>query len=171
MINKTSIWIICFIFALAWYFTDNFIDSIGYTATIYAAGWWLFDKWLWKVCPTRFGRYNISGKWLGTIHYEWQSKKKSKSAQVAIQQTFSNIKIKIETDENASKSIVSQWRFDDEKLFYIYTTDPHSKTKTKNPMQYGGTQIIIKDSRHVRIEYWTDAQTKGYIDLTRKTAD
>jgi hypothetical protein len=163
MINKASIWIICCTFAFAICITKNFIESIGYAATIYGIIWWLFDRLLWKVCPSQVKRCNISGKWAGTIHYNYMGKPGTKKASIVIKQTFSNIKIQVKTDENISKSIVAQWCFDDSKLFYIYQTDPHFRAKDKNPAQYGGAQIIINQENlsKVRIEYWTDRQTKG----------
>ena len=158
-----------------------FLTTIFPTYTSVAISCWVaiislfflfFDNFLWICIPSFILRqYKIYGSYTGKLYYNYNKKKDNiKNVEVNINQTFLKSSIYLITDEIIGKSIVSKWNFSEDKLFYIYRTDPKSEFKDKNPIQYGGAQIKInpKDLKHIRIEYWTDRKTKGYMELNKK---
>ena len=171
MVIKDTIIII--IVALFWLLSTVVGDFIGasWTATICAVTWLLFDHCIWKTLPPIIvRRYNIGGAWSGKLHYNYKNKKGAKAAELCISQTFSKTTVCLKTGEMEGESVVSQWSFSKNKLFYIYMTDPKSEYKDKNPIQYGGARIKIdpKNLNKIYIEYWTDRGTKGHMEFKKK---
>ena len=132
--------------------------------------WFFFEKFIWRLIPMYvIKQYKIYGNWSGRLYYKYNKKSKSKEVKVNIEQSFLKTKICINTNEVLGRSIVSKWCFDENKLLYIYSTDPNSEVKDKNPVQWGAAQIKIDPNNlnKLRIEYWTDRQTKGYMKLIK----
>lgn len=165
--------VVIIIVALFWLATTLLGDLIGISlvVTICAVAWLFFDHFLWRFIPSIILRqYKIHGFWKGKLSYNYKNKKDTKNVTVAITQTFSKTSICVNSQEMLGESIVSKWNFSKNKLFYVYQTDPKSEFKDKNPVQYGGAQIKInpKNLNKIRIEYWTDRGTKGYMELKKQ---
>lgn len=165
--------IIIIVFGLFWVLTTFFGDLIGasYTVIICAVAWLFFDHFFWRFIPSIILRqYKIYGCWEGKLSYNYKNKKGTKNVTVNITQTFSKTSVCVNSQEMLGESIVSKWDFSKNKLFYVYQTDPKSEFKDKNPIQYGGAQVKInpKNLNKVRIEYWTDRGTKGYVELNKQ---
>lgn len=144
--------------------------GVAWALPILSVLWFVFEKWLWRYVPPKVIRqYIICGEWSGKLYYEYKGKKGVKDLRLTIKQTFLRTDICIRSNEMVGKSIASKWRFDQDKLFYIYQTDPKTEFKDANPIQYGGAQIKItpEDMTAIRIEYWTDRGTKGYMELKK----
>ncbi|MDR0967748.1 MAG: hypothetical protein LBL75_02865 [Rickettsiales bacterium] len=170
MIKDSIIIILLTLFWAAVSIFGNYIRATGLVLAIVAVVWIFFDLFIWRwFSPIIIRQYNISGKWKGKLHYNYKGKKGQKAVNVEIKQTFSSTKVIILSDEMHGESIVSKWFYDENKLFYVYRTDPKSEHKDKNPVQYGGAQIKVdnKNLNKIRIEYWTDRQTKGYMELKK----
>ena len=169
MIKEIVFYLVC---SICWVLCQIFGNYIGIswvfpTLTLL---WFLFEKYFWRFLPAwLLKQYKIYGDWSGKLYYQYEGKKGAKRISIIIKQSFIETEICIKTDEVLGKSIVSKWNFSEDKLFYIYRTDPNTEFKDKNPVQYGGAQIKInsKDLNHIRIEYWTDRKTKGYIELNK----
>ncbi len=148
---------------------QNLTECIGWTSTVCLASYALFNKYLWRKWPIcKFiNRPYVGGIWSGNIHYNFNGVAGKKRVIVQIQQDFYNIKICLKTDINLSKSCTAEYCAEESKIFYVYKTDPHSRMKDINPVQYGAAQIVIDQNNlnKIRIEYWTDRRTKGYMDL------
>ena len=160
------------IIAVCWLLCQCFGNSLGITwiLPVLSVLWLLFDKVLWRcISPKIIRQYKLYGNWHGTLYYKYRGKTGSKEVRLTIKQTFLNTAVHIKTDEMVGKSLVSKWHFDQDKLFYIYQTDPKTEVKDQNPIQYGGAQIKINpdNMNEIRIEYWTDRNTKGHMELKR----
>jgi len=148
---------------------DSVIGAVGYSLAIIESLRWIFNNLLWKIIPTKISRrYNISGKWTGKLYYEW-NRKKVKDVNVLIKQSYSNTIVTVHTDEMTGTSAASFWDFDNGKLLYFYNTGPRREYKDANPVQDAAAKITIisDDKNKLRIEYWTDRQTIGYMDIYR----
>ena len=155
-------WVLCQIFG-------NYV-GISWAFPILTVLWFLFEKYGWKFLPASVVKqYKIYGDWSGKLYYHYKGKDGIKDIKLTITQSFLKTEICIKTDEMLGKSIVSKWCFKQDKLLYIYNTDPNSEVKDKNPIQWGAAQIKIdpNDLNKLRIEYWTDRQTKGHMELEK----
>lgn len=155
-------WLLCQIFG-------NYV-GISWAFPILTALWFLFEKCGWKILPAWLVKqYKIYGDWSGKLYYHYKGKDGIKDIRLTIKQSFLKTEICIKTDEMLGKSIVSKWCLKQDKLLYIYNTDPNSEVKDKNPIQWGAAQIKIdpNDLNKLRIEYWTDRQTKGHMELKK----
>ena len=168
--NKWIIGFICGVFAVLWKGLDvPFWTAVGYTSLGVWTVWAIFNYAVWRIWPSLFGRKIISGKWKGKIKSSFKGST-TKDVEVKIIQTFSNTTIKIKTNEIVSKSVVVGWDKKDNILYYIYKTDPIIKFKDKNPVQDGAAKIVFDKQTHKNkliIEYWTDRETTGYIELKK----
>lgn len=148
-------------------------DSISTSVSISLVLWYMFDKWFWHWIPfyeKLFDKTYIAGKYKGGLYSNYKRKehKKIKNIIVTIKQTFENIEICIESNEQKGYSIISKWHKEytnsDNSIFYIFETNPYIEYKKNNPVKYGGAKIIIKPK--LKIEFWTEKNT-GYIILKR----
>jgi len=168
--NKWFIGLICGVFAFLWWGCElPFWTAVGYTSVAIWIVWLSFNYVFWRVCPSLVGRKNISGKWEGKIKSTFKGST-SKNVNVTIKQSYSNTYITIKTNEIISRSVVVWWDNKNNILYYIYKTDPNIKFKNKNPVQDGAAKIVFdKNTRknELTIEYWTDRETIGCIDLKK----
>lgn len=149
-------------------------DSISTSVSISLLLWYMFDKWFWHWIPfyeKLFNKTYIAGKYKGVLYSNYKRKeyKKIKDVIVTIKQTFENVEICIDSNEQKGYSIISKWHKEytnsENSVFYIFETNPYIKYKNNNPIKYGGAKIIIKPE--LRIEFWTEKNT-GYILLNKK---
>jgi len=151
-----------------------FTGALSLSFVIYTLVWFLFDKWFWKrhVILSLCGIENFSGKWSGTLHSSYGSGVEKKT-KVDISQTFSRIVITTKTDEIESVSFLAKWEKSminkKKEIFYMYRTDPKGEHNDKNPVQYGAARIRFDDEQktRLRIEYWTNRETVGYMLLNK----
>lgn len=148
-------------------------DSISTSVSISLLLWYMFDKWFWHWIPfyeKLFNKTYIAGKYKGVLYSNYKRKehKKIKDVIVTIKQTFENVEICIDSNEQKGYSIISKWHKEytnsDNSIFYIFETNPYINYKKDNPIKYGGAKIIIKPK--LRIEFWTEKNT-GYIKLKK----
>lgn len=171
MIGKIWIYITCILLiALIVIPHIGILDAISYTVSTVVALRYAFDRWLWKLKPSLFKRYNITGIWKGRLRSSYANT--SKTVTVTINQTYYSTTIRIETDINVSNSKIAVWDYDNNNLLYIYTTDPQIDQKRKNPAQYGAAKLVINKAHpeKICIQYWTDRKTIGVIQLKKQAS-
>lgn len=140
----------------------------------YAIGWFLWDRWVWKMpfAAKLTGIPDLNGIWKGRLYSSFNGGLE-KDTQISIKQTASKFIVENKTNEIESISFISIWDGElshkKKDLFYIYRTYPKSEFKDKNPIQYGTGKIIHDKAAPdtIRLDYWTDRGTKGYMDLKR----
>lgn len=128
----------------------------------------IYDNWLWEYNP--FDKTpKINGVYRGKIIYKYDSKYNEKEISLIINQSNTNIRVRVETDEITSNSVVSDIIQENENyvLYYTYVTNPRHKYSHKNPIQYGTTKFEIENGQLLSGKYWTDRGTKGDIDLSK----
>lgn len=165
-----------FLFFLA--FKNGLMESVtrGLSAAfiVHAIGWFLWDRWIWKTALAikATGIPNLNGVWEGCLYSSFNGGLE-KDTQITIRQTGSKFIVENKTNEIESISFISVWDGElahkKKDLFYIYRTYPKSEFKDKNPIQYGTGKIIHDKNipNTIRLDYWTDRGTKGYMDLKR----
>lgn len=167
--NKWVVGFYCGIFAVLWQLCKiPFWTSVGYTSFSVWLVWSGFNHFIWRICPGLFGRKKISGKWIGQLKSNFKGAT-SKDVEVRIKQTFSSINITLKTNEIVSKSVITGWDKTNNSLYYIYKTDPDISIKRENPVQDGAAKIVFDkaNKKELKIEYWTDRKTTGYIQLRK----
>ena len=98
------------------------------TAAVYFVLHWIFNKYAWRIpffkIPDLSGKWNIIGQTLnedGSIKHEWE-------AQIAIEQTWKDIAIRLKnhTSQSYSQTATLEKRhgFGDWLLSYSYTNEP-----------------------------------------------
>ncbi len=150
------------------------IKASWYLIPVLTLFWIMFDRYLFRLLPACLLRKcYIGGNWKGKLYSSFKvkgiRKNISKNVEISIKQKFSSIDIFLKSNEMIGKNIVYKWDFSNNRLFYIYKTDPNIEFKDKNPIQYGAAQVkfTLNNKKELRIEYWTDRNTKGYIKLKK----
>lgn len=121
-----------------------------------------YDEWGWRLNPFE-KTPKLNKEYKGVIEYIYQGKEGKKNVTVSIKQTLSHIAVKIYTDEIMSISIIAQIykEYDENILYYIYTTEPKNKYSDKNPKQYALCRMNISQKDKIEGKYWTSRETKG----------
>lgn len=166
------------IFLLCRVLNYDYFDSIARALSVsfffYIVGWYIWDRWVWKhPLAVKFtGIPDLNGIWRGRLYSSFNGGIE-KDAQITIKQTASKFIVENKTNEITSISFISIWDGEylhrKKDLFYIYRTYPKSEFKDKNPVQYGTGKITHDNAvpDRIRLDYWTDRGTKGYMDLKR----
>lgn len=153
---------------------DSIARALSVSFFLYIVGWCIWDRWVWKhTLSVKFtGIPDLNGIWKGRL-YSYFGGGNEKDVQITINQTASKFIVKNKTNEITSISFISMWHDEysgrNKDLFYIFRTYPNNEFKKENPIQYG-TGRIIHDKVNpdtIRLDYWTDRETIGYMDLKR----
>lgn len=126
----------------------------------------IFDKWLWKWIPF-IKMPKLKKEYIGTLKYNFDGEDLNKNIKVFVEQTFTNIKIKLKTNEVISNSIVAEIIEEngDFILYYNYRTNPYSKYSDSNPIQIGTCRLDVSNPKNINGTYWTNRKTNGDIFL------
>jgi len=129
----------------------------------------VYNSILWKYNPLE-KLPRLKGRYEGKIEYSFTGKEEIKHIEVIIKQTLLSVKVKITTDEITSNTIVSNLVDENGEyiLYYTYITNPKSKFRNENPIQYGTCRLTIKSMTELKGVYWTSRQTIGDMNLTMK---
>lgn len=179
---KNIILITCFAFAIALTFISFFstdIEPLRYASisasAIYLA-FLLYIKFLWRWKWNPFKRIrnytNLNGKWNCHIIFDegLTYDKGEKDAICTIKQDLLDLKIKIETNENTSISILSCINKSDMEstLIYMYKSETSKEFRAKNPDKIGSAKLKIIDENHLEGEYWTNGKSAGKLILEKR---
>lgn len=126
----------------------------------------IFDKWLWKWIPF-IKMPKLKKEYKGLLKYNFNGEDLNKIIQVFIEQTFTNIKIKLKTNEVTSNSIVAEIIEEngDFIMYYNYRTNPYSEYSNLNPIQIGTCRLDVSNPKKINGIYWTNRKTNGDIFL------
>lgn len=175
-----------FVYAMIFILTQN-LDSIDFhkaithvstTISINIVIWMVFIgfAWKWKIFYPWLVPYpNLSGKWEGFVKSNWKEKELEPiPIEVTINQNFFNIQVQIKTNESRSYSIGASFDIDKERgfqqLFYTYLNTPKAGVRDRSEIHYGSTILNFDGFKVTNMdgEYWTDRETTGEINLTKK---
>jgi len=153
------------------------LSHISTTISINIIFWLAFIKWLWKLklfYPWLVQVPNLSGKWEGTIKSNWANGMKDPiPMEIAIDQTFLNIQVRIKTYESRSFSLGASFNIDKDRgqqqLFYSYLNTPKPGVRDRSEIHYGSAMLVFDgyDVGEMEGEYWTSRETTGEMHLKR----
>ena len=142
------------------------------------AVWLLWDVILWRVflklLPNRRAEV-VHGTWQGRLETSWTDPETGiapspKRAYLVVYQTFSQLRVRLITDESQSFLLTGHLHRGDERLelIYVYETRPQSRVRRKNPRHYGAASLMITPDIKVSISghYWTDRESLGELEFT-----
>ena len=146
----------------------------------------VYEKWLWKFPILKFGNTmpNLNGKYSGKLSFHWNDTNKTKSCEIEIKQTCSNIKVKSvfkKDNENSTQSVSTEAFIktdeagDQHLYFYYHNIGSCKHGDTLN--QHDGMNVleIINEGNKIILKgyYFTNRnpQTKGCIEVTRIEGD
>lgn len=151
------------------------LSHISTSISINIIFWLIFIKWLWKLklfYPWLVQVPDLSGKWEGTINSNWGSGKQDPiPMEIAIDQTFLNIQVRIITEESRSFSLGASFNIDKDRgqqqLFYSYLNTPKPSVRDRSEIHYGSALLMFygNDVNEMEGEYWTSRETTGEIHL------
>lgn len=157
-------------------FSENitWVKNISYALTIEVLISLLFVKFFWKckifcwVVPVPC----LSGKWTGSIVYEYEGHEIHKPVELTIKQDFFHVVVKLKTDESSSISVASQFDIDKDRdikcLIYSYRNEPKIEFRDRSPIHYGSVKLNISDdNKELSGEYWTDRKSVGSMKLVK----
>ena len=153
------------------------LSHISTTISINIIFWLLFIKWLWKLklfYPWLVQVPNLSGKWTGTIKSNWGDGMMDPiPMEIAIEQTFLTIQVRIKTEESRSFSLGASFNVDrdrgQQQLFYSYLNTPKPGVRDRSQIHYGSALLNFEGYRVNEMdgEYWTSRETTGEMHLKR----
>lgn len=138
-----------------------------------------FDLFLWKIFPEWIiKRPKIYGTWRGIIQSNWHNPDTEEQIEAiecytAIRQTFSRISYRQMTAESSSKVIDGNIISEPDGVFQvggIYRNEPNFPFRDQSSIHYGGQLLTIigKPATSLKGQYWTDRNTAGQLDLTKR---
>lgn len=133
----------------------------------------LFDKWLWKLTPTRWFfsicEPNLSGTWKGKLKSNTHNKEMEVTIQ--IKQRWSKIGISISFDKSTSSSFSAAILCSKSLpvLVYSYDNTPHERESDTMTRHIGTAELVLKDKNTLSGGYFNsgDRKTEGSIVVTR----
>lgn len=153
------------------------VSHISTTISMNIIFWFAFIKWLWKLkifYPWLVQVPNLSGKWNGTIKSNWENNTQGEiPIEIAIDQTFLNIQVRVRTDESRSFSLGASFNIDKDRgqqqLFYSYLNTPKSGVRNRSEIHYGTVLLTFDgyDVDEMEGEYWTSRETTGEMHLKK----
>jgi len=170
------------IYELISIFSDNILKNISLTSNIVFIFYIIFMNLIWKFhwfFPWLVPFPDLSGKWKGEMKSNWKKEEGGIPPipyEIEIEQTFSNIQIKLETKESSSRSIGASFDLDRQRgiyrLIYTYHNEPKTtEVRERSPIHRGTVILNFTKEFHIKeLEgiYYTDRGTAGDIVLKRE---
>lgn len=129
-----------------------------------------FDRWLWRLFPTKVIGPKLYGTWAATLEYEDTAagERVRKPCFIVIRQDYSRIRcVDLFTDISTSRSENAAILGEDGRrsLWFSYWSGAHAQERDGNPPHRGAAQLTITTKPKVKLtgDYWTDRQTCGRI--------
>lgn len=158
-------------------FSENvsWLKNVSYAITLETFIAILFIKflWKWKIFKWLVQVPCLSGKWTGTLKFDYDGKQEKKKTELCIKQDFFRTTIKLKTDESESISVTAQFDIDKDRgikrLFYSYQNESKPEHRDRSPIHYGSVRLNISDDNEkLDGEYWTSRKSVGTMNLKRK---
>ena len=137
----------------------------------------IFDKWLWRILPTKLVRRpKVFGTWRVNVHSKWQDPKTGAgiepiNAYLAVRQTFWTIDARLMTAESKSYQLSAQLvpptpEVEDEYLLVaVYRNEPKLSVRDRSEIHFGALilRIPADSPKALTGQYWTDRLTCGEL--------
>ncbi|MPZ24601.1 MAG: hypothetical protein GEU28_13960 [Dehalococcoidia bacterium] len=154
---------------------SEWLAPIGPAVALASAGLWLFDRyaWRWRGLRKLTGRPLLHGTWHGTLRTDWvdpqtgQQKSQDDNVFLVIRQRFSDLTVRMLTQESTSGSLEANLIRDPDgvhRVAYLYDNTPRPEVRHRSQIHYGATVLVTpKDTEAEGIEghYFTDRTTSG----------
>jgi hypothetical protein len=141
-----------------------------------------FDNWLWKArCLNGWftKRPVLCGTWQVTLQTEWVNAKTGErpgpiDCYMVIRQTFSSLSMRLMTPESVSWLIAHNIVRSNDGTFQVagvYMNKPDLSLRgERSEIHYGALLLDVQGQPPSSLSghYWTDRQTRGKMDCTRK---
>lgn len=167
-----------FITKTGFVFTKEALLKVPDAIAIYLVLKFIFTRWAWRWLPVGVKKTlipfpDVQGTWKGKLDSDLKGKMGSPiDVYFAIKQNFSSVSIVVFTKESMSRSVVSNFRIDEDssvtELFYVFTNRPKAGVRNRSEPHFGAVILRVIDSpkRNLVGEYWTDRATRGDIKLS-----
>ncbi len=167
---------------VAGFFTDGpkvagvTVGRLGIVSSVLVALLWVFNRWLWRV-PLIVRVLNtgpvLRGTWKGKLTSRFDDQRRP--VYLAVRQSFTEIEIRMLTEESTSETTSSQLLRRPEGLAvveYAYNNIPRATVRDRSSVHFGAARLECTGQRPTRLEggYWTDRGTTGDIELIQHTA-
>lgn len=141
-------------------------EAIG-IATVFMT---FFNKWLWKCKFFNWlagGMPILSKRYKGTITFIWEGKKQTRDSEIAIEQTFLSVTVKLGTDESSSNSVTASIETinNEKQLVYTYLNTPKAELQSRSAMHYGTAMLRIDTPDRITGNYYTSRLSSGSMDF------
>lgn len=140
---------------------------------------WLYSTWGWAYLSKATGIPDLRGTWRATLVSNWNAPVSTVpaaeiEAYFAIEQTASNIIVRMMTAESRSVTIVAKIEKLDGGVQVVgtYRNEPEIDFRHRSPIHYGGLQLTVggPPAMFLKGGYWTDRLTRGKIEAELCTA-
>ena len=119
---------------------------------------------------------DIRGTWKGTLTSHWidpntGKRVPTKTAFVVINQTASDVKVTLVTDQSESESVAAAFVKQGASLHYTYSNEPDLEFRDGSPIHLGATFLSLHgEGKATRLKghYCTDRDTKGELDFVNR---
>lgn len=195
MINLLSITKLIVVFALIYFLIITGliyllpkigIDELSDTRVAFSVGtafelliiYLLSSGWrtIWKALPSlnNFLFPDLNGEWEAKIHWNWGGKSGYKDGKVFIKQSFIKFSVDLVTDESESKTLLVKPFKDPESdqaaFYYMYRSESKATSYTSKNEHKGAAILHLSHGNRNMMSgnYFTDRETFGYYEFTRK---
>jgi len=150
--------------------------SVPSFAGFYSALYWLFDRhvWGWRVLG-KLGLVqvpNLNGVWTGSVRSSYDDYKSNYPVTVVIRQRWSQITVRLDTDQSQSRSLAATFRVVDlpcPELSYLYMNEPNPGASAAMNSHRGTVDLEFRENA-LEGHYYTGRgrMTNGIMSLTRE---
>lgn len=184
IIVAAAVWAISLLFFgvdLSWEYAKPFSFTVAIVTALLTA----FDRTLWRYWPFRLFHTtpDLSGEWAASLvsSYSEQGSRENKTitGTATITQTYSTLSVRLvtgeEPNENRSFQLAGRLiRHSDGayEVIGVYQSDPDILARgTETEIHYGAFRyrVVGKPSKKMNGHYWTDRNTKGSIQLKKRS--
>lgn len=139
-----------------------------------------FDLFLWRARLLQgwfVKRPALWGTWRVTIKTNWGSADAASiDGFMCIRQTFSQVSLRLLTEESSSVTLAEQISFAPDgtvRVYAIYRNEPNIDVRTRSSIHYGAILLDVQGTPPDTLagHYWTDRGTAGSIILSDRTED
>lgn len=133
-------------------------------------------RWLWRLCPklNSIVYPDLNGQW--DMRIEWSRKEANgvKYAIATIRQDFLKISMEVHSEDSDSETYLAQPKKEPESgrpiLYYFYKVTPKRIAGVTNPSYNGTARLRFSSEEQMGLQgnYFTDAESQGYFELTRR---
>jgi len=160
----------------------NWLRPVSTVTGVVAGLLAVFDRWLWRI-PLLHGWLvtvpDIAGTWKAAFQTTYvgpgeETPSRPREAYMSIRQTFSDIRLRLMTQESTSTVIaatISRQPDGTHRLISVYLNEPEVSHRKQSGIHYGCLilEVTARAPSQIRGTYWTDRATAGSLVLTERT--